>query len=438
MKRINSISKIAGLLFLMSFVIVSCSEDQIGQTATNKTPPSPLSNVIVTPTHGGAYVTYSLPNEKDISYVKCEFEYNGKKRTVLSSVYKNYLEVDGLGEPEEIELRLCVVNHSEIESSVYLQKFTPLEAPMSFILNSFKVEPSFGGVTITWENPTKIMAGISFLAANNEGVLELKDIVFSTLPVGTKKLRGFNNNKRLFAMCISDKYENVSDTFKIEVTPKYEVMLNKSNFKRVPLTADQLANSAAPSKNLHDITNSSHDNRPIENIWDGIGNAEGEEGHYTIWHTFASGWSMPLYFTIDLGVNSQLTRIMIYNRSGDNYMYAYGQHNLRKFDIWGTDQLKYTTTNALGYEISDDPYWDNNSWKADWNLLSECEVIKPSGNPPGGTNTPEDVAAHIAGFEFEFSQDVPKTRYLRFVVNETWARTAALHLDQISVYGDDR
>ena len=437
MKRINSISKIAGCLFLIASVIISCSEDQIGQTATNKTPPSPLTNVIVTPTHGGAYVTYSLPSEKDISYVKCEFEYNGKKRAVLSSVYQNYLEVDGLGEPEEIELKLFVVNHSEVASAAYIQKFTPLEAPMSFILKSFKVEPAFGGVTVTWENPTKIMAGISFLAADDHGVLQLEDIVYSTLPFGTKKMRGFNDAKRVFAMCISDKYENISDTFKIEVTPKYEVMLEKSKFKRVPLTADQLANSAPPTKNFHDITNSSHDNRPIENIWDGIGNAEGEEGHYTIWHTYASGWSIPLYFTIDLGTYSQLTRILIFNRSGDNYMYAYDQHNLRRFDVWGTDELKYATTNATGYEVSDDPYWDNNAWKADWNLLAECEVIKPSGNSVG-SNTQEDIAAHIAGFEFEFNQDVPKTRYIRVVVNETWARTAALHVAQISVYGDDR
>ncbi|MDR2146250.1 MAG: DUF4959 domain-containing protein [Tannerella sp.] len=440
MKRINIISKFTGLLFLISFVLLSCSEEPVGQTATNKTPPPPLTNVKVTPTYGGAYVTYSLPDEKDISYVKCEFTYNGKTRTVRSSIYKNYLEIDGLGEPEEIELKMYVVNHSEITSVVHIEKFVPLEAPMSFILHSFRIEPAYGGVTITWENPTMIMAGISFLAADDNGTLELKDIVFSSLPFGTKKMRGFNTNKRLFAMCISDKYENVSDTFKIEVTPLYEMELDKSKFKRVPLTADQLAVSAPPVKNLHDITNSNHDNRPIEKIWDGIGNAAGEESHYTIWHTWASGWSIPLYFTIDLGIESQLTRIVVYNRSGDNgdYLYPYAQHNLRRFEVWGTNELKNTTVNPQGYQISESPYWDNNDWQADWSLLADCEIIRPSGNSPGALSTPEDIDAHIAGFEFEFRQGVPKTRYLRFIVNETWARTAALHLSEISIFGDDR
>jgi hypothetical protein len=84
-----------------------------------------------------------------------------------------------------------------------------------------------------------------------------------------------------------------------------------------------------------------------------------------------------------------------------------------------------------------DAYYEDGSWKADWTRLAECEIIKPSGSPMG-TNTPEDLAAHNAGFEFEMPQDVPKVRYIRFEVRETWGRTAAIHLAEISVFGDDR
>ena len=407
------------ILCLVSYAFTACSDEPKGQIATNKTPPSPLTNVQIEPTYGGAFVTYSLPDEEDISYVKCEFEYNGKKRTVRSSVYKNYLEVDGIGEEVETELKLCVVNHSEIESSAFIAKFIPLEPPMSFILKSFHVEPTFGGVKVTWENPTRMMAGISFLASNDIGELELQDIVFSSLPTGLKSLRGFNTDKRLFALTITDKYENEYDTVRVEMEPLYEQILDKSKFKRVALTGDN---------------NTSHDNRPIENIWNGI--LDGD--HYEIWHTVAdAGFIPPQTFTIDVGSLAQLTRIMVYNRSGDNDMYAYGQHNLRIFDIWGTDQLQHATTNASGWETSDDPYYSDNTWKNDWTLLAECEIIKPSGSPPG-INTPEDLAAHHAGFEFEFRQDVSKMRYIRFVVHETWARTAALHISEISVYGDER
>lgn len=391
----------AGLL--LSSVILSCSESPIGQTPTNTIPPPPLTNVRIEPTYGGAHVTYTLPDVEDISYVKCEFEYNGKKRTVRSSVYKNYLDIEGIGAPEEIEVKLSLINHSEVASVPHIEKFIPLDPPMTAVFNSFNVEPAFGGVKVIWENPARMMAGISFLAANDYGELELKDMVFSTLPFGMKSLRGFNTDKRLFALSITDKYENLSDTFKIVVTPLYEIMLNKRNFSEVRLTGDNASVS---------------NGRPMSNIWDG--NLE------TIWHTLAdAGYSIPQHFTIDLGVLAQLTRIVVYNRGE---IYYYGQHNLRRFDIWGTNELLYDRG---------DPIWDTNDWKADWKLLANCEIIKPSGSPVG-TNTPEDIAAQDAGFEFEFTQEVSKMRYIRFEVQETWARTPALHIAEISVYGDDR
>jgi hypothetical protein len=395
---------LAWAALLLCFAALSCSEAPIGQIPTDKTPPSQLTNVEITPTYGGAYVTYSLPKgEEDISYVKCEFDYNGKHRVVRSSIYKNYLEVDGLGTPEEIELNISVVDHSENASIPYVRKFMPLDPPMTAVLNSFTVEPAFGGVKITWENPAKMMAGISFLAANDYGELELKDMVFSSLPEGTKSLRGFNTDRRTFALCIMDKYENISDTLKFEMTPLYEVMLDKAKFADAHLNGDNFSMRGT--------------DRHIDKIWDGTLNV--------IWHTDASaGYTIPQYFSVDLGVIAQLTRVLIYNHAD----YLYGQHNLRRFDIWGTNELK---------QPIESDYYEDGSWKADWMLLRECEIIKPSGSPVG-TNTVEDIAANTAGFEFEFPQDVPRMRYIRFIVHETWARTAAIHLAEISVFGDER
>jgi hypothetical protein len=401
--------RITGLLLLLSAVIFSCSEIPIGQTPTDKTPPSSLSNVRITPTNGGAYITYSLPKEDDISYVKCEFTYAGIARTVRSSIYKNHMEVEGIGEPEEIELRLYVVDHSENLSEAYVEKFVPLDPPMKAILNSFRIEPTYGGAVVTWENPAKAMVGISFLAANDYGELELIDMVFSSLPTDFKKLRPFDTSKRLFALSITDKYENVSDTFKTEIEPFYEVMLDKSKFSSPALAGDNV---------------SVNDNRPIEKIWDGVLD---DPDKYHGWHTdAAAGYTIPQHFTIDLGVMAQLTHITIFERGE---IYPFAQHNLRLFDIWGTDELAFPRDNA--------EYFDTNEWKKDWTLLATCEVVKPSGSPPG-TNTPEDMAAHNAGFDFDFRQDVPKMRYIRFEVHDTWAHTPAMHMAELSVYGDDR
>jgi hypothetical protein len=400
---------ITGLVILLFFTVFSCSELPTGQTPTDNRPPSSLKNVKITPTNGGAHITYSLPKEDDISYVRCEFTYAGVFRTVRSSIYKNYMEVEGIGEPEEIELRLYVIDHSENRSEAYVEKFTPLDPPMTAIFNSFRIDPTYGGVVVTWENPARAMVGISFLAANDYGELELKDMVFSSLLADSKKLRPFNTDRRLFALSITDKYENVSDTFKIEVEPYYEVMLDKSKFSSPALAGDNT---------------SVNDNRPIEKIWDGVLD---DPDKYHGWHTdAAAGYTIPQHFTIDLGVLAQLTHITIFERGE---IYPFAQHNLRLFDIWGTNELAFPRDDAA--------YYNSNEWKKDWTLLAECEVVKPSGLPPG-TNTPEDLAAHNAGFDFDFRQDVPKMRYIRFEVHDTWAHTPAMHMAELSVYGDDR
>ncbi|MDR0422178.1 MAG: DUF5126 domain-containing protein [Proteiniphilum sp.] len=399
------------LLFLLSLAILSCSELPTGQTPTDSEPPSPLSNVSVTPTHGGAHITYSLPVEDDISYVKCEFTYAGVSRTARSSIYKNYMELDGIGEPEEIELRLYVVDHSENLSEVHIERFTPLDPPMTAVYNSFEIVPTYGGVVVTWKNPAEAMVGISFMASNDYGELELRDMVFSSLPEDSKKLRPFNTRTRLFALSITDKYENTSDTFRIEVKPFYEVMLDKDKFSTPELAGDNT---------------SVNDNRPIQKIWDGVLD---DPDKYHGWHTdAAAGYTIPQYFTINLGTTAHLTHITIFERGE---IYPFAQHNLRLFDIYGWPDEE------LPRERTDAAYYDNaTEWTKDWTLLAACEVIKPSGMPPG-TNTPEDLAAHNAGFDYDLRQDVAPMRYIRFVVHDTWAHTPAMHMAELSVYGDD-
>jgi len=409
MKKIHFIkNRIVGLtallLSLITMVVVSCEEAPIGQTPTDSDPPGALTNVEITPEYGGARISYQLPKEEDISYVRCEYEYKGVKQTVNSSIYKPYLDIEGLGDTSEIVVTLSVIDHSENASEPYTTSFIPLPPPMTAILESFKVTPTYGGIKVTWENPAEIVAGISFLAANDQGVLELQDIYYSSAKTGTKSLRGFSTDQRQFALSIVDKYENLSDTFKIDISPLYEAALDKSRFADGHLIGDNF---------------SVNNNRPISYIWDGTIDK--------IWHTAAdAGYSVPQFFTVDLGVAAKLSRFVEWERNGQ---YSYGQHNLRIFDVYGTDSLTHE---------QDDEYYSNiNEWTKDWQLLANCEVIKPSGSP-AGTNTAEDLAAEEAGFNFDFVEDAPKIRYLRFVVWETWAKTPAIHIAEISVFGDDR
>lgn len=161
----------------------------------------------------------------------------------------------------------------------------------------------------------------------------------------------------------------------------------------------------------------SHTSRPISNIWDGSIDV--------IWHTVPDGgFTPPQTFTIDMGVQAKLSRMMLWNRQDG---FIFNQHNLRYFEVWGTNEL----THGIN-----DPHWTSDAWKDDWVLIGDFEQIKPSGLPLGQTNA-DDAAATIAGSEFVFEPGVGEVRYLRFVVKETWARTAAIHIAEVSIYGDD-
>ena len=418
MKRINFQSIIRGWCFLMVFVVSSCSEVPIGQTPTNTTPPSPLTNVEITPLNGGAYISYTLPVAADISYVKCEYVYKGVLRSVRSSIYKNYLNLEGFGNPEEIEVSLVVVNHSEVASTPVIKRFIPLEPAMTGIRESLVVQPTFGGVNITWENPTQLAVGITIFVANEQGQFEFRDVVYSSLEKGVARLRGMPDIDTQFAFVVFDKYNNSADTIAHWAKPFFEVELDKSKFSEGSLAGDN--------------TTTWSGNRYLRNLFDG--------DYASLWVSGISP-SAPQYFTIDLGVVASLSRFVLFTRYENSAAYGYNQFTPEKIKVYGTDVLTHPYS---------DPFYAGEDWKEEWATMTpenENEgtedvgifVIKrPSGLAPGSALTEDDVNALNAGFEFSFETvGVPPVRYVRFEVYKTFSNSLTMEAREIEIYGGD-
>jgi hypothetical protein len=388
-------------------LIVSCNEDRVGQPLNDSIPPSSVSNVQVEETPGGAKITYELPNEPDISYVKGEFLFQGEKRVVRSSIYENCLIVEGLGSIEPVEITIYMVDHSENVSEPVSKTFTPKKPPIESIFESVKLVADFSGCNVAWENPLGIEIGLFFFAADDDGVMEEVDILFTNAMKFNHTIRKkegqFDTNERLFAVNIVDKWGNTSDTVYAIVTPFFEKELNKKLFLEVGLPYDNTSGS---------------NSRFLKNIWDG------STSDASIWHTIVGFVSViPQFFTIDLGVEAKVSRFILWNRGGGYY---YGQHNPQFFEVWGAKELKTG--------VPDEYWWED--WKNDWELLGDYEVVKPSGSPLG-TVTADDRAFADAGFNFSFPLESEKARYLRFVVKQTFANTVALHIAEITIYGSD-
>jgi hypothetical protein len=162
-----------------------------------------------------------------------------------------------------------------------------------------------------------------------------------------------------------------------------EVLLDKTKFTAGNLPGDNMSGTS------------------YSRFWDGNTGILWVTDYYTVPTTL---WSYPMYVSIDFGVTAGLTRFRLWGQSP----YYYENFCFRKFEVWGTDQLKPGMP---------DSYWKDGDWKNDWVKFNDYEVKRPSGSTSTAIPTGEDLAAAQAGWEFVIPVNTPKCRYIRFVIN---------------------
>ncbi len=146
----------------------------------------------------------------------------------------------------------------------------------------------------------------------------------------------------------------------------------------------------------------------MERLWDGEGT---DVGSYFRLKT--SDWSMPLWFTIDLGQRYYLEKMLVNQYQSGGWRYGYDSP--RKFEVYGSN-VKSTD-------------WD------DWTFLGAFESIKPSGLPYGELSD-EDIAKNLEGEKYEFIEVDKSFRYLRFKTLELWQEDrAGLMLAELTLWG---
>lgn len=385
----------------------SCSEDFIGQYATDGVAPSSISadKVNVVPMPGGAKIAFQLPDEPDLSYVKGVFKVKGVEHIVRTSIYTDTLKVEGLGSTEPLKMQLYVVDHSENVSAPCEVEFTPGTPIIELILNSLKLQADFGGVNVKWKNVLKTEVGITIMATNDDGEMEEGETYFNQLGEGSYSFRGYDDTPRTFSVYVTDKWGNVSErTEGVELTPIYEALLDRTKFKRGNLTADNYTEYGSKYS--------------WEKMFD--------NNTTTFWES-AQTVTAPFYFTIDLGSVCKLSRFKMYPRP-TTYVYKHG--NVKLFEVWGTAVDKKN-------EVHDLAYWGND-WKndPDWELLGDYKVYKPSGD--NSTITSEDQDYAKQGFEFDVPIDAKPARYLRIHHKANWSGSVFVDIAEMMFWGNDK
>jgi hypothetical protein len=396
--------KVLLLLLIIGTISQSCTEHHHMPVNQGDDVPSPVQNPVVTALPGGAQISYQLPDDKSILYVKATAEIReGISREVKASTYTNSLVIDGFADTNEYTVYLRSVGYNNKESEPVLVSIKPDTPPIYIVRESIEetIQETWGGLKFDFNNPTEADIRIFVSTPDSLGEMYTCESFYSSVPSDKFSVRGFDSEKRLFVFDIQDRWGN-STTFESEVRPWHEERLDKKKFVSYELPGDMNTTISGT--------------RYIEYIWDD--KLTNDAHSYNT--TATTGVPLPHGFTIDLGVKARLSRIVVHGRPVSNASFLYNAGMIKQWDIFG----------------SNDPNPDG-SYDDSWIPLKDTpfESFKPSGLPVGQYSD-EDLQRQWDGEEFEFDNNEP-VRYIRMLVSKVWGEASGfITIQEITLYGE--
>lgn len=383
-----------------SILILGCSEDKHEPNGSDNIPPGKvvINSIINRP--GGAVIKFTPPTDLDLLYVKGKYfnEKNENKEVIVSS-YIDSLNINGFGLAGDYEVQVTALDLGNNESEPVTAEISPLEAPIHAILESIQGIQDFGGVNISYENPTRASVSLNMSIENDNGDIVFKESFYTSQSNSSYSFRGYESKPTVFVIYVEDRWGNQSEQRKFEITPLEDVFLDKQLFSIVSMPGDESFSEYGFSANQ---------------IWDGSWSNQWNCGHTNF-------LSLPHQLSIDLGQNVKLNRFKLYQRGGSE-LYKHG--NPKEFRLYGRENLDNL------------PIYDPNNPGDGWIFLGEFESFKPSGLPPG-SNTEEDYLFQDNGEDFVFSLEARKKniRYIRFINDRSWNNQMVTVIGELSFWG---
>ena len=388
------------LLLLVISLVASCGSEDKGDT----TPPGELSVISTEATYGGAIISYTLPEDNDILYVRADYT-NGKGEAVFRTVSKhvNQIEVSGFVIEDDVTVSLTVVDENQNSSMAVALKIRPLRSFIFLVQESIQIEPDLGGVQVSWENATEKTVFIYLHIQDGED--EQIRILSSANKNEKIFVRGLEAKPLLFLTKTEDFDGNISELQeKGTYTPLFEEKINKDTWKLV--------------SNLS-IDGNAYEGATV-NFWDDVIDTfeTNSDNSYFIINRNDNGGILrwPLDIVIDLNKKAKINRFKVWQRAywyngPDGKSYYYQEENLKSFDL-------YVSMN-----------------KTDWVLLGNFEIEGPAGGTDEISQALLDEAA--AGHNFNLDEISPEFRYLKFSITSNFGSDSFCHGSEITLFGRD-
>jgi len=412
MKIINHKSKLAvclssavaiGVLFL-----TACGQDErIGLDPTDNIAPGVPTQISVENINGGALINYTPPKDDDLLCIVATYTINGIERQTKASPYVNQLKVDGFGAIGEYPVTLKAIDKSKNESEEVAITVSPLTPPVEFVYQSLKIVDSFGGVSITWENPTQDNIILEVFKKDGDDWVSLENF-YSSVKNGTAKIRGLDPEPITLGYRIRDRWDNYSLMLEQENTPLYEEQLDKSLFNEI----ERLPGDCEAMSGL-----------PVRYIWQG-------DNANDCFHSVTSSDNPAIgrCITFDMGQLAKISRFKMWQRRS-GYTWLYTHNNLKRYIIYGCEAL--TDAMYQGGEVHDDgityPTFEG------WTKIADITCYKPSGDSGNVTN--EDIEYILNGDEHEIDIEAPAFRYVRIHMLENWSGGTYAQIGEMTFWG---
>ena len=378
----------------------SCSEDTHSAYGGDGIAPGKVVINSVENTAGGAVIRFTPPNDPDLLYIKGKYsdENNIQKEVVVSS-YIDSLSIIGFGLTGNYPVDVTAIDIGDNESEPETVIISPLEAPIHAILESIEGAQDFGGINISYQNPTRAEVSLNMSVEEENGEIVFKESFYTSQANSSYSFRGYDSEPTIFVIYVEDRWGNQTTRKSFEITPLEDEFLDKGFFSIVSMPGDESFSEYGFSANQ---------------IWDGSWSSQWNCGHTNF-------LPLPHQLTLDLGQTASLNRFKLYQRGGSE-LYKHG--NPKVFRMYGRSNLENL------------PIYSPNNPGDGWIFLGEFESFKPSGLPPG-SNTDEDYLFQDNGedFVFSFESQQQNIRYVRLVNVESWNNQMVTVIGELSFWG---
>jgi len=406
------------LLILAAALSYGCKKTDGYNTivSTDKTRPGVVTNIKVANFSGGAYITYDLPDSKNILYVQAQYKINDKdSRQTKSSYYSDSITVGGFAKSQDYQVTLWTVTRAELRSDSVVVTVHPDTPAYTRALRTVAMTSDFSGVHVMAINKQEAPIGVITVTPDVTGKLQIVSQNYSSSDTIQFSLRGYDTVNRDFGVYITDKWGNISDTVFSNIKPLYESQMDKSLFAPYVLGTD------APTGF----------GWVLQNLWDGN---TGSPGYHTTQPIQPLVW--PAVITFDMGATARLSRYTIWNRGIDysgNFLWQAGAP--LTWVLWGRSTTPIDETMPDADNLPPVGGMTSGGWI---NLGFFRLPDKPS-KLPNPSYTAEDLAFWNAGFSYNFDINLPKVRYIRFECLQNVSLTNTFfNIEEMTFWGDAR